>query len=418
VWARSTHPPPFSDFKSDPNRFNGTISTLVGLLTGLTALYLHGGNRNSTHQFSNITGTLPTELGRLSLLQEFNCVNQRVTGTIPTEMAQLTRVRYLEITGNTGLTGSFEHLFELSTLTFLGLGNQLFGGTLSSRVSALTEIRVLSLPAMGLSGTMPQLTALSKLTSLRIPSNAFHGQFPELNSTSISILEIRRNRFSGALRLPESVFNRSVADFVCQLQNLATPNGETNCLNCNDAPSLCVCQARNCTPFMPPTTTTTTMATTTTTTATAKTTTTATTTATTTTTAATTTTTTAATTATPVSTSTMTTTAATTAAPVSTSTTASQSAAFSDAANESPDVTGIAIGASVGALVAVIGIAGIAFWACRKRTDKPENSPAKKGEPSGDYGLLPPSVSRQYEQGRLSPSQLEPDYGRGRISGD
>jgi len=350
---------------------------------------------------------LPTELGRLSLLQEFNCINQRITGTIPTEMAKWTRVRSLDITGNTGLTGSFEHLFELSTLTSLGLGGQLFGGggTLSSRVSALTEIRTLSLPGMGLSGTMPRLTALSKLTSLRIPSNAFHGQFPELNSTTISTLEIRRNQFSGALRLPESVFNRSVADFVCQLQNV-TLAGESNCLNCNDAPPFCVCQARNCTPFMPTTTTTTTMTTRTTTAMT------------------TTTTTTATSTATPMSTSTMTTTAATTAAPMSTSTTAptdttSQSAAFSDAANESPDVTGIAIGASVGALVAVIGIAGIAFWACRKRADKPESSPAKKGEPSSDYGLLPPSVSSQYEQGRLSsPSQLEPDYGRGRISGD
>jgi hypothetical protein len=396
VWARSTHPPPFSDFKSDPNRFNGTISTLVGLLTGLTALYLHGGNRNSTHQFSNITGTLPTELGRLSLLQQFICVNQRVTGTIPTEMAKWTRVRSLDITGNTGLTGAYEHLFELSTLTSLGLGGQMFGGggTLSSRVSALTEIRTLSLPGMGLSGTMPRLTALSKLTSLRISSNAFHGQFPELNSTTISTLEIRRNQFSGALRLRESAFWTNVTDFLCQLQTLA---GESNCLNCNDAPPFCACQARNCTPFMPPTTTATTTATTTTTTT---------------------------ATATPVSTSTMTTTAATTAAPMSTSTTAptdttSQSAAFSDAENESPDVTGIAIGASVGALVAVIGIAGIAFWACRKRADKPDDGPAKKGEPSGDYGLLPPSVSSQYEQGRLSsPSQLEPDYGRGRISGD
>jgi hypothetical protein len=80
---------------------------------------------------------------------------------------------------------------------------------------------------------------------------------------------------------------------------------------------------------------------------------------------------------------------------MSTSTTAptdttSQSAAFSDAENESPDVTGIAIGASVGALVAVIGIAGIAFWVCRKRTDKPDDGPAKKGAPSGEYGRLPP----------------------------
>jgi len=75
---------------------------------------------------------------------------------------------------------------------------------------------------------------------------------------------------------------------------------------------------------------------------------------------------------------------------VSTSTTASQSAAFSDAENESPDVTGIAIGASVGALVAVIGIAGIAFWVCRQRADKPDAGPAKKGAPSGEYGRLPP----------------------------
>jgi hypothetical protein len=360
VLARSTHSRSFSDFKSDPNRYKGTISTLVGLLTGLIALFLDGGSQNIK---SNITGTLPTELGRLSLLQQFNCINQRVTGTIPTELAQWTSVRYLEFNGNTGLTGSFEHLFELTRLTTLSLAGQSFSGTLSSRLTALTGIRTLSLSGMGLSGTMPQLNALSRLTSLRINSNAFHGLFPELNSTSITTLEIRRNRFSGALRLPESLFMRTFVDFVCQLQNATS---ETNCLTCDDAPSFCVCQARNCTPFMPPvsmTTTATTAATTTATTATAS------------------------TTEEPVSTST------TAAAPVTTSTTTpttSQSAAFSDAANESSDVTGIAIGASVSALVAVLGIAGIAFWACRKRTDKPENGPATSGESSSEYGRLPP----------------------------
>jgi hypothetical protein len=395
VLARSTHSRPFSDFKSDPNRYKGTISSLVGLLTGLTALFLHGGIRNSTHQFSNITGTLPTELGRLSLLQQFSFVNQRVTGTIPTELAKWRSVRFLDISGNTGLTGSFEHLFELTRLTTLTLANQLFNGTLSSRLTALTEIRTLSLAGMGLSGTMPQLTALTSLAILRINSNAFHGQFPELNSTAITTLEIRRNRFSGALRLPESLFMRTFVDFLCQLQS-ATLVGETNCLNCDDAPSFCVCLARNCTPFMPPVSTT--AATTATTTATTAATTTATT----------------ATTAT-----------TTTATPVSTLTTgASQSAAFSDAANESSDVTGIAIGASVGALVAVLSIAGVAFWVCRKRTDKPENGPAEKGAEKGkgssEYGVLPPSnvnASQQYDQGRLQP-EPEPDYGRGRISGD
>jgi hypothetical protein len=362
VLARSTHSRSFSDFKSDPNRYKGTISTLVGLLTGLIALFLHGGSQNIK---SNITGTLPTELGRLSLLQQFICNDQRVTGTIPTELAQWTSVRYLDISGNTGVTGSFEHLFQLTKLTTLALAGQLFSGTLSSRLTALTGIRTLSLSGMGLSGTMPPLTALTKLTSLRINSNAFHGQFPELNSTSITTLEIRRNRFSGALRLPENVFMRTFVDFVCQLQNATS---ETNCLNCDDAPSFCVCQARNCTPFMPPVSMTTT--------------------ATTATTAATTTATTAATTATA---TTKTTTA--TAAPVTTSTTTpttSQSAAFSDAANESSDVTGIAIGASIGALVAVLGIAGVAFWVCRKRTDKPENGPATSGESSSEYGRLPP----------------------------
>jgi hypothetical protein len=66
----------------------------------------------------------------------------------------------------------------------------------------------------------------------------------------------------------------------------------------------------------------------------------------------------------------------------------------------------------------VLGIAGVAFWVCRKRTDKPENGPAEKGAEKGnlgssEYGLLPPSP--QHDQGRLQP-EPEPDYGRGRIS--
>jgi hypothetical protein len=55
----------------------------------------------------------------------------------------------------------------------------------------------------------------------------------------------------------------------------------------------------------------------------------------------------------------------------------------------------------------VLGIAGVAFWACRKRTDKPENGPAEKTGASSEYGRLPPKEYNDVADVR-SPSS---DYG-------
>lgn len=61
----------------------GTISTLIGLLTYLTKLDL------SHNAFQ---GTIPTELGQLATLKQLYLNNNQLTGKVPTELNQLTNL--------------------------------------------------------------------------------------------------------------------------------------------------------------------------------------------------------------------------------------------------------------------------------------------------------------------------------------
>jgi hypothetical protein len=70
------------DFVSNPLSYNGTISTVIGRLTALTALFM----TNLSNKTSSVSGSVPTELGLLSQLQQFNLINQNVTGTLPTQV--------------------------------------------------------------------------------------------------------------------------------------------------------------------------------------------------------------------------------------------------------------------------------------------------------------------------------------------
>ena len=55
-------------------KVQGTIPTEFGSMTNLEQLQLSN---------NALTGTLPTELGRLGLLEEINVTGNRLTGTIP-----------------------------------------------------------------------------------------------------------------------------------------------------------------------------------------------------------------------------------------------------------------------------------------------------------------------------------------------
>lgn len=135
---------------------DGTISTSIGLLTGLTRL---------EYEESGVYGTIPSEIGLLTKLTGLNIDTNGLSGTLPTELGKLTGMIYFDADFN-GLTGTIpteigrmkllkdldvrsnmlfgqipEEVFALKQLVNLEFDNNLLSGTISKNIGLLTELR-------------------------------------------------------------------------------------------------------------------------------------------------------------------------------------------------------------------------------------------------------------------------------------
>lgn len=76
------------------NSITGTISTNIGRLTNLKDLYMFG---------NHITGTIPSHMGQLSLLEDFVAAKNFLSGTIPSQFSTLPKLEQLSIYDQDGL---------------------------------------------------------------------------------------------------------------------------------------------------------------------------------------------------------------------------------------------------------------------------------------------------------------------------
>jgi Leucine-rich repeat (LRR) protein len=113
---------------------------------------------------NQLTGSIPTELGKLTNLRELNLSDNQLTGSIPTELGKLTNLRELRLSRNQ-LTGSIPtELGNLSNLEFLSLYENDLAGSIPSELGNLSNLEFLSLHGNDLAGSIPK--ELGNLTNL------------------------------------------------------------------------------------------------------------------------------------------------------------------------------------------------------------------------------------------------------------
>ena len=100
------------------NLLNGEIPESLGDITGLHRLRL---------QHNQLTGEIPSTIGNLTNLTYLNFSNNELTGGIPNSFQSLTSLNVLYLDNN-NLTGSIENLINSTSISSLGLSNNMFSG--------------------------------------------------------------------------------------------------------------------------------------------------------------------------------------------------------------------------------------------------------------------------------------------------
>ncbi len=114
---------------------------------------------------NNLSGSLPTQIGDLDMLNTFSLYNNQLTGVIPTEIGNLTNLTVLEMDNNQ-LSGDIPtSLGNLTQLTELSFWDNQLTGTLPVEISNCTQLTSLVFEDNLLTGSIP--TAYENLTNIK-----------------------------------------------------------------------------------------------------------------------------------------------------------------------------------------------------------------------------------------------------------
>ena len=152
------------------NGLTGPIPPELGNLANLTSLDLFD---------CNLTGTIPPELGKLSTLTRLNLTRNSVTGAIPPELGDLDSLQLLALGGNS-LEGPIPpELGNLVNLTQLFLWSNNLTDSIPAELGGLTNVTYFTLGGNNLSGPIPpELGSLARVTEFHLYGNALTGTIP------------------------------------------------------------------------------------------------------------------------------------------------------------------------------------------------------------------------------------------------
>lgn len=139
------------------NELSGEIPSELGKLTNLEGLYL---------QNNRLTGAIPASLGNLANLKSLELMHNQLTENIPGELGNLTNLEHMWLHDNR-LTGAIPApLGDLANLARLGLMDNRLTGTIPPELGNLSNLKYLGLSNNKLTGELPQ--SLTGLTSLEM----------------------------------------------------------------------------------------------------------------------------------------------------------------------------------------------------------------------------------------------------------
>ena len=154
---------------------------------------------------SGLSGTLPSELGRLEHLQEITLRGNLIRGSIPMEIARLKELHTLDLT-ECQLSGLLPQKWNSDKLEKLLLGQNGIGGKFFYELTSphLLSVIEINLEQNNLDGTLSGqvIQIMDRLETLSLSQNDFSGLLPgkEIGSlSSLKYLYLDSNHFVGPL---------------------------------------------------------------------------------------------------------------------------------------------------------------------------------------------------------------------------
>ncbi|XP_062006949.1 probable LRR receptor-like serine/threonine-protein kinase At3g47570 [Rosa rugosa] len=159
--------------------------------------------------YFGLAGTMPPELGNLSLLVDLDVQNNSFQGTLPKELARLRRLKFINL-GYNKFMGVIPSWFgSLSKLQgFRLFGNQ-FSGSIPATIFNLSALQVIDLDYNQLSGRISgEIGNLTTLKEIYLDRNNFEEIPKEIGILNqLENLVVQENALKG--RIPMAVFNMS-----------------------------------------------------------------------------------------------------------------------------------------------------------------------------------------------------------------
>lgn len=150
-----------------------------------------------------VLSKIPAELTVLRDLEQLHLFRNTIGGQLP-DMFEFPNLKSLGLF-DLDLRGTIPSYFgDMTMLTTLALGKNRFEGSIPESFSKLTDLRILGLDGIGLTGRVDPVLYMSKLEALYLEDNNLSGEIYKNTWHHIQELDLSNNMIDG--RIPEEMF--------------------------------------------------------------------------------------------------------------------------------------------------------------------------------------------------------------------